>query len=267
MSALEDKKNIVSFFKTVQGEGRNAGQLVHFIRLYSDHCFPNRERCSFCDTVNREMFKQSMTANELVKHIRELPLEEIPSHYVITGGEPFSYSPKEILDLCNKLIAINVVKDLPKPKFDFETNGSFFNKDTLVDSISASFLHMVLIMANQISLSPKLSNSYAKGNMRPMESVYDFEIIRQLHEDYKHIDFKFVVAVDDEEQMKSDMDDVLKFMYEGNISEKNIWIMPMTPYNNKDNLIELADWTVENNFNYSNRLHVQIWGSDIVQEK
>ena len=100
-----------------------------------------------------------------------------------------------------------------------------------------------------------------------MEDVYNFSILRNLHEDYNHIDFKFVVAIEDEEQRERDMNDVIHFAHLAKIPAEKIWIMPMTPYNNKEMLQKVADWAIENDFNFSNRLHVQIWGSDIEVEK
>lgn len=260
---IENDNKIVSFFPAIQGEGRNSGQYVHFIRLFTSKCFAKRSGCIFCDTVNRPMYKPTMEIKDLMDQIRMMGSK--PNHYVITGGEPFNWDSRAILTLMNG-IRLESSSDSrfgsSHPKFDFETNGSYFTMDRIHND---PYLPFILATSNIITISPKLANSMPKGKY---VDVYDHEALQEIQLMFPDkIDFKFVVDVDDESKRSSDILSLLNFQTLANIPNDRIWIMPKTPYTNKERLKDLAEETIHFGFNFSNRLHIQIWGSDITEEK
>ncbi len=258
----KDNEKIVSFFPAIQGEGRNGGQYVHFIRLFTAQCFANRPRCSFCDTVNRSLYKQEMNISDILEKVRYEPKK--PSHYVITGGEPFNWDSRSLLTMMNG-IRLESCSDgrfgSCKPKFDFETNGSYFTKERLTND---PYLPFIFATSNIITISPKLENSMKKGKYI---DVYDYEALKDIQTLFpEKFDFKFVVNVESKEQLEKDFQSLLNFQSKANIPDENVWIMPMTPYHNKEMVKDLAEKVIDFKFNFSNRLHVQIWGSDIEKE-
>lgn len=257
-------KNIVSHFPAIQGEGRNGGKNVHFIRLFTTKCFENRPRCSFCDTVNKSIYKPTYSLNDLVSYLKLIEKEEKPLHYVITGGEPFNWPSIDLLELMNSIRLEYIAEDLKgNIKFDFETNGSYF---TLERMKKDPILTWVFITSNIITISPKLSNSCAPGE-DPFKS-YDFAAMNEIQKLFPDkFDFKFVVDVDNEEEMIHGFEEVRRFQRLAGIRKENVWIMPKTPYHNQNNLKNLAELTINYKFNFSNRLHIQIWGSDVQEEK
>jgi organic radical activating enzyme len=99
--------DIVSIFKTIQGEGHRAGQPSTFIRLGGCNL-----ACKFCDTE--------------FEKFENLPLETILSTVsqnqakliVITGGEPLR---QPIEKLCGELIALGHIVQI-------ETNGTLYRE-------------------------------------------------------------------------------------------------------------------------------------------
>ncbi len=101
---------IAEEFVSINGEGRWAGALAHFLRFPS--CNLN---CSYCDTrwVNEKDFTASeMTLEQILDLVRSSGLR----HVTVTGGEPLLQ--KGILPLLQALSA------LPLLQVEVETNGS-----------------------------------------------------------------------------------------------------------------------------------------------
>lgn len=76
-------------FKSIQGEGKNAGRSAVFIRLSGCNMFP---KCKFCD----EDFENhiQMDIEEILKEIKKL---EPFSMIVITGGEPTMQNLEQLI--------------------------------------------------------------------------------------------------------------------------------------------------------------------------
>ena len=85
--------NVVEIFKSIQGEGANAGKAAVFVRLAGCN-----KSCWYCDT--NWSVSTKMTVQEVLEQVIELSNpEEYPHHLLIwTGGEPTLQLTNEILD-------------------------------------------------------------------------------------------------------------------------------------------------------------------------
>lgn len=99
-------KRINEIFHSLQGEGRNVGMAVVFIRFAGCNL-----RCPFCDTDHRH--GTPMSDDEIVEAIRLLPPSPL---IVLTGGEP-------ALQLDDDFIAA-IHKAFPSSAVAVETNGT-----------------------------------------------------------------------------------------------------------------------------------------------
>ena len=88
--------NVVEIFKSIQGEGANAGKAAVFVRLAGCN-----KSCWYCDT--NWSVSTKMTVQEVLEQVIELSNpEEYPHHLLIwTGGEPTLQLTDEILRPAN----------------------------------------------------------------------------------------------------------------------------------------------------------------------
>jgi len=218
-----------SIFEAIQGEGLNTGIYTLFIRLYTKHCFPNKKRCKFCDTVNQDYYKPNFNEEQILKKVKEIN----PSMITITGGEFFRLDTK---------VAENFIFELSKvcDYIELETNGSFdFKQATLMKYFK------------NINISLKLEN--AQTNFK-----YDYAVLKNMNELYSVSDkfsWKFVVGKNTDKDIKIIKDAIKKI----SIKKKNVWLMGMTP-NKVEFRKEIADLCIENKYNYSPRLHIDLYG-------
>lgn len=77
---------LVEIFRSLQGEGRNAGRAVTFVRFAGCNL-----ACDWCDTDRSRRF--SLTASAIVREVRTLGLRRV----VLTGGEPTAVPDMEPL--------------------------------------------------------------------------------------------------------------------------------------------------------------------------
>lgn len=117
-----EKFHVVENFVSINGEGRRAGQLAHFIRFAGCNL-----SCEYCDT------KWANEANVPFKEyssekIYQLIKEKSVKNITLTGGEPLlQKNIKKLLNLLQKDENLRI---------EIETNGSvdvepFFGKDNL----------------------------------------------------------------------------------------------------------------------------------------
>lgn len=244
LALLEGKPEV---FHSIQGEGLNAGTPAVFVRTAQCNL-----HCTWCDT--------DYTWNWLgtrFKHIREaepayqkydpevwMGTFEVPKiaervsayscyQVVLTGGEPL-LQQDALLSLIHHLRQVN-----PAFYFEVETNGTILPTEEFQAAI------------NQYNVSPKLANSLNPKNLREKAAVYHFFV-----QNPKAL-FKFVVtSADDWKEV-----DHLRQLYQ--IPASKIWLMPEG--SDSDALEQKRWWVVDlckqNNFRYSDRLHVQIWGN------
>lgn len=118
----EFKMKVVEIFNSIDGEGKRAGELTTFIRLFGCNL-----RCSFCDTpysYNQEGPEQpwkEMSIEEIIKECDKYDTDNI----TLTGGEPLQHLDVKYL-----------LRALSEAGYDVnvETNGSisikqYYNED------------------------------------------------------------------------------------------------------------------------------------------
>lgn len=166
-------------------------------------------------------------------------------HLVITGGEPLLGWQRAYTEL----LSHERMGDLRN--ITFETNGTQTLQSRFIDYL----LEWSDIAGNEItfSVSPKLSASGEAWDeaIRP-------EIVR-MYQDYGFTYLKFVVET---EQHFAEVDKAVG-QYRAVGFNGPVYVMPqggvVTPY--AQNRVKVADWALSKGYNYSPRLHVDLWGN------
>lgn len=166
-------------------------------------------------------------------------------HLVITGGEPLLGWQRAY----QELLSHERMADLRN--ITFETNGTQTLQGRFIDYL----LDWSDIAGNEVtfSVSPKLSASGEKWDeaIRP-------EIVR-MYQDYGFTYLKFVVET---EQHFEEVDRAVA-QYRAVGFNGSVFVMPqggvVTPY--AANRVRVADWALSKGYNYSPRLHVDLWGN------
>ena len=234
-------------FHSIQGEGRSIGVPSVFVRtsLCNLHCI-------WCDTDytwnwKGARFKHVHDANpgyqkfDKKKWIAECGVVEVAEtvadfncpNVILTGGEPMLQQPG-LADLMRVLHSKS-----SNYYFEVETNG------TLAPSPEFD------LEIQQYNVSPKLENSNNPQKLREKPAALRFFAASP------KANFKFVIAE------KSDLDEVLRLLSTYSIAAEKVWLMPEGTQ--AAALAKRRKWLVEicknQGFRYSDRLHIQIWGS------
>lgn len=234
-------------FYSIQGEGKSIGVPSVFVRtsLCNLHCI-------WCDTDytwNWEgtRFRHVGDADpsyrkfNMEEWIAECEVQEVAvkiasfrcKNIILTGGEPMMQQERlaELMLLLNDLV--------PGARFETETNGTI--------APTAEFDALI----DQYNVSPKLANSNNPKKLREKP-----EVLRFFAQSPKSV-FKFVIAD------AGDLAEVLEMINTYRISEEKVWLMPEGT--SPSALARRREWLVdickEYGFRFSDRLHVQIWGS------
>lgn len=234
-------------FHSIQGEGKSIGLPSVFVRtsLCNLHCI-------WCDTdytwnwtgtrfahVNdarpgyRKFAKKDWIAPLEISAVAELVAAFPCKNVILTGGEP----------LLQQAALVELMAALRQRssdyRFEVETNG------TLVPTPEFD------AAVDQYNVSPKLENSANPRRLREKPAAYRF-----FSGSAKAV-FKFVVAE------KSDLEEVLSLAKNYHIPPEKIWLMPEGT--SAKTLSQRRKWLVDvckqQGFRFSDRLHVQIWGS------
>lgn len=166
-------------------------------------------------------------------------------HLVITGGEPLLGWQRAY----QELLSHERMQDLRN--ITFETNGTQTLQSKFIDYL----LNWGDIAGNEVtfSVSPKLSASGENW-----EDAIRPEIVR-MYQDYGFTYLKFVVET---EQHFEEVDRAVK-QYRALGFNGPVYVMPqggvVTPY--AQNRVKVADWALTKGYNYSPRLHVDLWGN------
>lgn len=210
-------------FKSFQGEGRNSGQEVVFVRLKG--CNLN---CEWCDT--KDSWKADHADNEgvitlTVEEVKEKVLAYNCNHIVITGGEPL-LQQGEIQKLMDSM---------PGFYFEIETNG------TIIPTINPT----------KWNISPKLKHSGTEFERRFRESSL------QAFSEIDSADFKFVI------DKGCDVLEVISFCTKFKVARNKVFLMPLgatvEELQKREQLVKKL--CKEYGFNYSDRLHVRKYGN------
>ena len=182
---------ISEIFKSIQGEGTNAGKPSIFLRTAECNL-----KCTWCDTKytwDWKNFDYSKEVKEIsIKEIREIIERFHLRHLVITGGEPLMQQD----DLAELLVFL-------KPEFyvEIETNGTILPNNAL----SA--------LVDQWNVSPKTKNS---GN--PLEMCEDNECYAFFSKQ-KNCYFKYVV------ENKDDLMEIHHLMKKHRLEKNRVLLM------------------------------------------
>jgi len=244
LAKLTDKPEI---FHSIQGEGRNLGKPSVFIRLSLCNLY-----CRWCDTDYTWNWKgtdyphnyealEGYEKYDKEKMIALLPDEEIVKivgdynchNLVITGGEPL-LQQKSLIPLL-----VSLKQDREDYFIEFETNGTF-TPYTQVDELT-----------DQYNVSIKLSNSGVTEEERLVPEAISF------FANSPKANFKFVVDTE------NDLAEVFSIINQYNINHQSVYLMPQG--STAAILQQKQSWIVEickqYNFNYTDRLHIHIWGN------
>lgn len=237
---------ISELFYSIQGEGKRTGSPSFFIR--TNHC---NLRCKFtggnlCDTSYTSWFPDDD------KNTGEVDIDFILNEFikvncrdvVITGGEPTLY-PEELTLLCRKLKSIST--DI---YITIETNGTYFG----------DFVNY----ADLMSISPKLRSSvpfnteFEKMHEKNRINPETFKKYNSLKLEKKiDIQWKFVYT------NEKDIEEILELKTLTGFETKDIYLMPegITEEDLRSRRIETIDVCKKFKFNYSDRIHLLVWGN------
>lgn len=219
---------IAEIFESVQGEGPWAGTRSLFIRTSGCNL-----RCWFCDTPYTS-WKPEGTAWSVEELVRRVAACDAPD-VVLTGGEPMLLPEMSELTArirtCGRRITI-------------ETAGT-------VDQT---------VTCDLMAISPKLSNSIPddeRWRLRHESARFRPEVIRSLLSRYACI-LKFVI------DCPEDVVEVQRWLDHFPDTDRGIvWLMPQA--RTREQLAEKSDWlrrlARENGFNFSSRLHIEMFGN------
>ncbi len=220
---------INEIFKSIQGEGPNFGKPAIFLRTAQCNL-----KCTWCDTKYTWDWKNYDYAKEVnemtIEEIKEQILDLEIKHLVITGGEPL-LQQDDLADLLSFL----------KPDFyvEIETNCTILPNKMLTD------------LVDQWNVSPKTENS---GN--PLE-LYENNECYYFFANQENCFFKYVV------EDESDIPEIKKFVTKYNIPENRVQLMTQASTKEEISAREksISELAKANNFLFSPRLHVAMWGA------
>ncbi len=234
-------------FRSIQGEGRNAGRLRTFVRLSGCNL-----HCVWCDTAYTwnwrgtpyahdrdlpdaphkfsaadEMTKMSTDA--VADAVAALPCEGV----VITGGEPLM----QLIDVSELAGAIKARE--PGRLIEIETNGTFAPTDALMRNIDL------------FTVSPKLAHS---GNAA--EAALDVGALA-LYAGLPSAVFKFVVRT------PSDFRDIEAFAQRFDAPRERIYVMPEGADSEtiRTRASDLIEHAIRAGFHFTDRLHIHLFGA------
>lgn len=235
---------VSEIFRSIQGEGPFMGWPASFLRMaYCDL------HCEWCDA----WYTWDTARVDLKKEVLRLTIEEaIPQLLgnpllVITGGEPLLARHQDrirvlLMSLYRHVEGTFALRPGSPTKVQFETNGTHL-PEAVEDTMWVP--HYVI--------SPKLSNNIADPPAkRLVQSVLEW------YADRPHrCDFKFVVCD------HSDFVEIENFVHRFDIQPRHVWLMPEGV--SSAALDAKAPWVAakcrERGWNYSDRLHIRLYGN------
>ncbi|MDO5045241.1 7-carboxy-7-deazaguanine synthase QueE [Campylobacter sp.] len=245
--------NLVESFLSIQGEGANSGKLAVFLRFAGcnltckgfgvNKISPKTgEELTGCDTIRAvytSHFKyQNLTSQEILaivkkyaKNLRQKPI------VVITGGEPLLHHKNENF--------INLVQNLLDENYEvhFETNGT----------IEVDFSKFELYKNCTFAISVKLSASGENKAKRINKAA-----LKAMKNSAKESFYKFVINEDliQSGQATDEIFEILK------ICDNEVFCMPQgyDKITLEKNARSVAEFCIKFGFNYTDRVHIRLWG-------
>jgi len=232
-------------YTCLQGEGKYMG--IPHILIRVTGC---RLRCqfanSFCDTPYASWKPEAgkYTLNDIVNFYRRNPHIK---YTMITGGGPTIHH-KLLQELC--IIAAD------------------YGHTTTIETEGSEFVQTI---ADNISLSPKLSNSTPRpGTWMPFANREVTEADKKKHEKWrcnydamkdlitKHPDYQLKPVI----SSKEDLEEVKELQKILDIPNNKVWLMPegLTEEQLKTRRVWLMELCTELGYNYTERLHIIAYG-------
>ena len=232
-------------YTCLQGEGKYVG--IPHILLRVSGC---RLRCqfsnSFCDTPYASWKPEAgkYTLNDVLKVYRNNPQIK---HTMITGGGPTLY-PKLLQELC--IIAAD------------------YGHTTTIETEGSEFVQTI---ADNISLSPKLSNSTPiPGTWMPFANREVTEGDKKKHEKWRcnyeamkqlidnHPDYQLKPVISNLKEL-GEVKELQKIL---DIPNDKVWLMPegLTEEQLKERRVWLMELCTELGYNFADRLHIIAYG-------
>lgn len=261
---------VVEIFTSIQGEGKYTGEPSIFVRVSGCNL-----RCIFKDSVCDTPYTSFKPEHSHWKDMDDLVLafkEEqhknpLVKHVVITGGEPLLYK-QSLEEFLSKIWEDKMV-------ITIETNGT----KPILNPLSGKF------RIDLYSVSPKLSTSVGKAGQQIGDVVATQEMIDRHNNDrinYQNLvdivtssnyQFKFVYSgpecVEEIKNIYQEMgkivmtkDDQFYNFYMRHHPMRNTILMPEGIHSEDldKKTQEMAKVCIENNWKFSDRLHIRIWG-------
>jgi 7-carboxy-7-deazaguanine synthase len=220
---------IAELFYSLQGEGSLIGTPSFFIRTSGCNL-----RCSWCDTpyTSWQPEGSEMSLDDICAAICALPRHPA-RHVVVTGGEPM-IAP-EIVALTERLRALGL-------HITVETAGTLFKP----------------VACDLMSISPKLANSTPEGPWAAQHERLRLQadVLGKLMAGYEY-QLKFVIA------RPEDVAEVKSLAAAWNAPAERIVLMPegIDPVRLRERALWLAEICKDENFRFSPRLHVDLYGN------
>jgi 6-pyruvoyltetrahydropterin 2'-reductase len=243
-------------FVTIQGEGPNIGKNTLFIRFFGcnlanscgvDWCdsahsfYTNKEiKDGFPDKPDRLTFAD---AEQMYEQIFEINNLSEFHNVVFTGGEPMLWQI-QIAQL------LQIIQDRYKRtiSIEIETNGTIGIESELMD-----WFKMV-----HFNISPKLHVAKSFILLNQLQNVghvgeAGYNYMRFVHDDWI---VKFVV-----DDKKTALKNIEECVEKYKIKKDHIYLMAegITQDEQNSKMKELAEYCINNGYNFSARLHVLIW--------
>jgi organic radical activating enzyme len=239
---------VAEIFRSVQGEGRNCGRLRTFVRLSGCNL-----QCAWCDTpytwnwhgtpwphvadgpegpnkFDPALERVELSVDAVADRVAAFPAEGV----VITGGEPL-VQMRALTALIERLRA-----QAPSRLVEIETNG------TLAPSAALAGL------VDLFMVSPKLDNAGNRAGAAIRARA--LAAFAQL----PTASFKMVAAT------AEDVNEAARLAASLGIEPSRVYIMPLGTDSRTLNRVGagIIGAVIDNGFNYSDRLHVHLFGDE-----
>lgn len=246
-SNRDTKIPVAETFYTLQGEGRSVGHPAVFLRtggcnlLCGDVENPNdpqeeleqgEDATWTCDTIEVWKNPNTKTVREILEYWSDegwlYKMEEQNAHLILTGGEPM-LRQEELSDLLSELRNVTV---------EVETNGTIMPESSFGEQV------------DMFNVSQKLSNSGMDYDRRIKHEPTRF------FRDSDKAMFKYVVS------REKDLDEIWHLQDKFDIPNEDIQLMPAgyTKDDLDDTYQSVAEICMEHGYEFSQRLHVKLWG-------
>jgi len=225
-------------YDSIQGEGKYVGVPSRFIRTTGCNlrcAWKNKDgSITTCDTPFTSWNAEKGYELDLLNTLGELEGTNI-RHIVITGGEPTLQ--RDLREVSSRLL-------YERYHVTVETNATRY-----VDVLDETFM----------SLSPKLRSSYTSSGNELRLHERNNQFIEPLREWITNHDYQLKFVVNN----GNDIEEILEIVEQVGASPDKVYLMPQgitrKQFNDRKDLI--ADYCRENGFNYSPRLHIDLWGN------